>query len=94
MQRQTVPTSDLEYVSQSAGKDCDGEREQGATLARCKWTGQVALVLSPATDGDDDIMDAPKPGKNSRTLLLQLEFAFDTLHTECLCVAADVAHEI
>ncbi len=54
----------------SAGKDYDGEREQGATLARCKWTGQVALVLRPATDGEDDIVEDPRPGEGPCTLLL------------------------
>ena len=40
-----------------AGKDYGGEREQGATLARCKWTAQVALVLCPPANGEDDTAD-------------------------------------
>ena len=49
-----------------AGKDYNGEREQGVTLARCRWTGQVALVLCPAVDDEGACMDAANlPGGES-----------------------------
>ena len=37
-----------------AGANYEGNREQGAMLARSKWTAQVALVLRTAADDEDD----------------------------------------
>ena len=41
------------------------DREQSTTLAQSKWTAQVALVLRPAADYEDDAEDDDVAGVRS-----------------------------
>ena len=82
-----LPTYPQRGCKLCTGADYIGEREQGATLARCKWTGQVALILQPAADGEDDIIETEThPGA------LPSLCCNDALHKVALILSA--CHEV